>query len=208
MSTTLKLRPDVNKYGVEFNERQATPGMGDMSFGYDPEFNNTAERVAKLITTMLAEDHHISTMISGWRHGYSASAVARYVLGTKTLLHSIVFVGCNWYQEIALTQIRREMHISGWRWGRGYNYCPSYDELTMPPAVVQLGINKRLASIRKLAMANNENLCNTLPYLLFNDPIKNAGAVHNDDEVEPITEFIADVKAEMDKYISLVFDRV
>lgn len=208
MSTTLKLRSDVSKYGIEFNEKQSKPGVGDMSFGYDPEFESVANRVAKLVTTMLDEDHHISTMISGWRHGYSASAVARYVLGTKTLLHPIVFFGCNGYREMALTQIRREMHIAGWHWGRGYNYCPSYDELTTPPALVQRDINKRLASVRKLAIADNNNLCNTVPYLVFNDPIENAGVVRHDGEVEPITEFIAAVKVEMDKYIGLVFERV
>lgn len=199
------LRKDIDKFSDKYKARQAEAGMGDMSIGYLPEFDYVVRLVVEDLVRLFEHKPCTSDMISGWRHGYSAAAVARFILSAKVLQHSEIFLGCNQYQEWALDQLRKVMCLNSWGWGMGYHYCPSVDELSLPPAVVQADINRRLVAIRKLSI---EGAVIRDPYYIFNDPIPNAGVVKHETEVEVITEFLHQVRHEMELLVSLAFDRV
>lgn len=199
------LREDIDKFSDKYKERQAEAGMGDMSVGYLPEFDYVARLVIKGLVRLFEHKPCTSDMIAGWRHGYSAAAVARFILSAKVLAHNEIFVGCNQYQGWALDQLRTVMGLNSWGWGVGYHYCPSVDELSLPPAVVQADINRRLALIRKLSI---KSALIQDAFYIFNDPIPNASVVKHETEVEVITEFLHQVRHEMELLVSLAFDRV
>lgn len=199
------LRTDIDKFSDKYKARQAEEGMGDLSVGYLPEFNCVVSSVIRDLVRLFEHKPCTSDMIAGWRHGYSADAVARFILSTKVLARNELFVGCNQYQEWALDQLRTVMRLNSWGWGMGYHYCPSVDELSMPPATVQADINRRLAAIRKLSI---KSALIQDAFYIFNDPIPNASVVKHETEVEPITEFLHQVRHEMELLVSLAFDRI
>lgn len=198
------LRKDIDKFSDEYKKQQATEGMGDMSVGYLPEFNCVVDTVIEDLTRLFEHKPCTSDMISGWRHGYSAAAVARFILSERVMQRSEIFLGCNQYQEWALDQLRAVMRLNSWGWGMGYHYCPSVDELALPPAVVQADINRRLAEIRKLSI---KSALIQDAFYIFNDPIPNASVVKHETEVEVITEFLHQVRHEMELLVSLAFNR-
>lgn len=177
----------------------------------NPDYFRYAEGVTESAINNLARlfryNRYAKDIIAGWRYGYKPEAVARYILNRATNYCNLSF-GMNGYQEHAVKLLRNLLKVDGDGWGVDYGYTPSLDELDTPAAVVQADINKRLAGIRKLAVENNENLCNTIPYLLFNDPIENAGVIHHENEAPVVVAFTEAVFDSVRQQISHVFTEV
>lgn len=202
----LILRKDFNKFGPEYILKDADEDdqVGDISELYLAAFNDVVRRSISTLEELFKHRKCTADIISGWRHGYSAEAVGRYIIAQRVLRDDIPYVEGKDHFQWSLNQILLTMKLKGYGWGWGYNYCPSIDELSSPPAVVQADINRRLANIRKLSVRG----LTQDPYYIFNDPIPNAGAIHHETEIEPVTEFIDQVNAAMKNIIGLAFDFV
>jgi hypothetical protein len=176
----------------------------------DPDYNRHAKALIKSVikglTAIIKENCYAADIIAGWRHGYAADAVARYiVIKMITNDHDGLRHFHNQYSAQAEVVLRQLLNLETKGWGAGYGYTPSVAELVRPAPVVQGEINARLAIIRKLINAENNSGFAIEPQRLFNEPIENAGSIKHQCEVPVVSTFTENVFAEVRKLVTPVF---
>lgn len=184
--------------------------LRDEKYDGDPDYNRHARALIKStimgLTAIIKENRYAIDIIAGWRHGYAADAVARYiVIKMITNDHDGLRHFHNRYSAHAEIVLRKLLNLDTNGWGAGYGYTPSVAELVRPAPVVQGEINARLGIIRKLINAENASGFAVEPQRLFNEPIENAGSIKHQCEVPVVSTFTEKVFAEVRKLVNPVF---
>lgn len=130
-------------------------------------------------------NHNVKAIIAGWRRGYSADAVADWIVWFAYDVNKVVGNSASTLETTLTDQI---FDIMGYRdegWGGQYAYHPALNESNQDPLNVQRDINNRAAAVSKLT--GDE-------VITFGVYQNGTGALRRDKEFDAVSEFRAQVK--------------